>query len=435
MSRTRPKLKSQTNQNSETIRVELQELHDAQQQVVRESKRFNVLACGRRWGKSTLGIDRLTHPVLDGKPVGWFAPTNKSLNESWEFAKLTMRQIITRKQEDKKILEFIGGGKMEMWSLEDPDGCRGRKYASVVVDEAAHVKDLEYAWSMVIRPTLTDMIGTGWFLSTPNGLNYFNKMFNDGRDPLNKAWASWQMPSRSNPYLLLSEIEDARRDLSEAGFAQEYEAQFVNWEGAAFRCVMECATATPQSGPIAEHEYVFGVDWGRISDPTAIGIIDTNLRACVAMERWQVVPWGVQLERIKHLRDKWQPRTIIAEENSMGGPLIEALQRAGLPVKAFVTTNASKADAVESLGLAFEQGELTIIPDPVLLSELLAFQAVKLPSGLMRYEHPPRQHDDTVIALAMAYHALGKRRQFARLIIGGLTKPTALPSMAGSPIG
>jgi hypothetical protein len=49
---------------SSTIQIELPAHHAAQRQVLDGARRFNVLACGRRWGKSTLGIDRIVQPVL-----------------------------------------------------------------------------------------------------------------------------------------------------------------------------------------------------------------------------------------------------------------------------------------------------------------------------------------------------------------------------------
>ena len=57
-----------------------------QQQVIDEAKRFNgfnVLACGRRWGKTLLGIDRLINQALEGKPVAWFAPNYKLGWPTW----------------------------------------------------------------------------------------------------------------------------------------------------------------------------------------------------------------------------------------------------------------------------------------------------------------------------------------------------------------
>src|SRR5262245_49602934 len=113
------------------------------------------------------------------------------------------------------------------------------------------------------------------------------------------------------------------------------------------------------------------------------------------MDRSRRVDYVLQCERLKALAEQWQPLQIIAEQNSIGQPVIEQLTREGLRIHPFTTTNASKAKAIESLALAFERGDIGILNDPVLVSELVAYQAERLPSGLVRYEAPAGQHDDT----------------------------------------
>jgi hypothetical protein len=90
----------------------------------------------------------------------------------------------------------------------------------------------------------------------------------------------------------------------------------------------------------------------------------------------------------------------------MGEPVIEQLIREGLPVQPFLTTNATKASAIDALTLAFERGELRILNDPVQIGELQAFEAERLPSGLTRYGAPEGMHDDTVMALALAWQSM-----------------------------
>lgn len=102
----------------------------------------------------------------------------------------------------------------------------------------------------------------------------------------------------------------------------------------------------------------------------------------------------------------------------MGEPLIEQLRRLGMPVQAFATTNASKTAAIEGLALAFEQGALSILNDPVLVGELLAYEMERLPGGLIRYGAPAGMHDDTVMALALAWSGIGRRVEFAPSIWG-----------------
>lgn len=387
-------------------RLKLPAPHPAQEKVRREAKRFNVVCCGRRWGKSTEGIDRIIPVVLHGYPAGWFAPTNKQLEPVWRELVNVLKPITARKREDLHSLDLITGGSVEMWSMDKTDIARGRKYKRVVVDEAAHISNLKDSWQLVIRATLTDFEGDAWMFSTPHGMNYFKTLYDRGQDPLRPTWASWQMPTATNPYIQPGEIEEARKDMHELAFAQEYLAQFVNFEGAVFRRVMDAATANTLDAPERGREYVFGIDWGRSLDYTVVIVVDATARQVVHMQRWSTVDYAVQRDRIRVMYERWRPALVIAESNSMGQPVIEQLFRDGVPVKAFYTSNASKTLAVEGLALAFERGDIRVISDPQLLAELQSFAAKKLPSGMMRYEAPSGQHDDCVMALAIAWSAI-----------------------------
>ena len=88
----------------------------------------------------------------------------------------------------------------------------------------------------------------------------------------------------------------------------------------------------------------------------------------------------------------------------------------GLPVRAFQTTNATKAQIIDALALAFERGEITILNDPTLVGELQAYEMQRLPSGMARYSAPEGMHDDTVMALALAWHAVGRSPSEAELL-------------------
>src|SRR5438105_1036089 len=132
--------------SNKTIALNLPALHPAQVQVIQQSKRFNVLCCGRRWGKTVLGIDQLIHPALQGKTVAWFSPTYKLLADTWRELRATLAPITRDKSEQEKRLELINDGVIDLWSLDNPDSGRSRKYAAVVVDEAAMLPTLEQAW-------------------------------------------------------------------------------------------------------------------------------------------------------------------------------------------------------------------------------------------------------------------------------------------------
>ena len=384
-----------------TITLKLPKPHSQQQRIKAEASRFNVVDCGRRFGKTTLGID-MTTPALHGYPIGWFSPTYKMMLEVWRDTSNIFQPVTKRANSQERRIELITDGIVEMWSLDNPDAARGRKYKRVIIDEAAMVPKLQEAWQASIRPTLTDYQGDAYFFSTPKGHNFFKTLYDYGNDPLRQDWRCWQLPTAANPFIKSEEIEAARQELPERIFRQEYLAEFIEDAGV-FRGVMDCATATEQTEPINGHEYIFGVDWGKLQDFTVITVIDANTSEIVCIERFNQIDYIIQMGKLKRLYEQFRPYSIIAERNAIGEPIIETLQREGLPVQPFVTTNQSKALAIEALQLAFERKDIKIIPDSVLIAELQAFEGTRLPSGMMRYAAPEGYHDDCVISLALAW--------------------------------
>lgn len=387
--------------------IRLPALHHAQQRIKDEARRFNVLACGRRFGKSTLGVDlAIDPPAAEGFPVGWFSPTYKMLTEVWRDLRRATIDITARVDAQQHRIELLSGGVIEMWSLDTPDVARGRKYKRVVIDEAAMIRALGEAWNAVIRPTLADYEGDAFLLSTPKGRTFFHTAWTYGQDPGQPDWASWQMPTGANPHINPREIEALARSMPERLYQQEIEARFLDDAGGVFRGVRQAATATPQSKAVEGHQYAIGVDWGKHNDFTVLTVIDLTTKAIAALDRFNQIDYAVQLGRLKALAGRFGTITLIPESNSIGEPLIELLQRDGYYVMPFTTTNASKAVAIDALALAFEKGEIAILPDETLIAELEAFEAERLPSGMLRYRAPEGMHDDCVMSLALAWSAV-----------------------------
>lgn len=169
-----------------------------------------------------LGPDEYDNGALNGFPVAYYAPTYAMLMEVWRSMLSLLHPIIDNKSETEKRIQLMGGGVIDFWSLDDIDTSRGRKYKRVIVDEAAKVKRLKEAWQKTIRPTLTDMKGDGYFLSTPKGKN--NDFYEFSKY---EGWGFWQMPTISNPHIDEAEVEEAKNQLDPLSFAQEYLASFV----------------------------------------------------------------------------------------------------------------------------------------------------------------------------------------------------------------
>lgn len=213
---------------SRPIRIELPRPHANQRKIVSESDRFNVVNCGRRWGKTVMGKDRAVcgrKGLLAGFPVGWFAPEYKLLREAWRELRDTLKPITVKASDQDKRIELVNGAVLEGWAFDrSPDAGRSRKYGTVVIDEAAHCEHLETAWGKAIRPTLTDYRGDAWFISSPNGPSYFRKLYKRGG--IKEGWRSWTQTSYDNPFILGSEIDSARDDIGDWAFEQEYLAVF-----------------------------------------------------------------------------------------------------------------------------------------------------------------------------------------------------------------
>jgi hypothetical protein len=60
--------------------------------------------------------------------------------------------------------------------------------------------------------------------------------------------------------------------------------------------------------------------------------------------------------------------------------------------------------------LAFERGDIKILNDEILIGELEAYErSVSTYTGHSRYNAPSGLHDDTVMALALAWYGLHQR--------------------------
>lgn len=371
------------------------ELHPAQQRVVDGRRRFNVLECGRRSGKTTLGVDLAIDCALDGKPVGWFAPTYKILADAWREIVAGTEDIRTSKDEQERRIVLLTGGVIECWSLDTPDPARGRKYARVIIDEAGIVRDLEAAWNGAIRPTLTDYRGDAWFFGTPKGHNYFHRLYAKGQQG-ESDWVSWRFGTVENPVISPAEVDAARRDMPPSVFEQEYLGIPADDGGNPFGLAAIRACIVPTLSSAAPS--VWGVDLAKSADWTWAIALDGSGTVCRS-ERWQG-QWGATLER---LAATLQTRALI-DSTGVGDPIVEQLQaRCGSLVEGFKFSSQSKQQLMEGLAAAIQQRRV-LFPDGALVAELEAFTYEYTKAGV-RYTAPDGLHDDGVCALALAVQA------------------------------
>ena len=375
---------------SESIKIQINNEHSGQLKVLSEAKRFNVLDCGRRWGKSALAVNLLSENALDGHPVAYFAPFYSLLSGTFKELYSVLNTVTTRKH-DNQFIELATGGSIEFWSLENPIAGRSRKYKVAIVDEAAFNRNLWQSWTEAIRPTLTDLKGSAWFMSTPKGKNDFYKLWMRGQTG-EPDWMSWQMPTVTNPHIDPTEIEAARRDLPELAFAQEYLAEFNDNVANPFGLdKIRICTGQMSNEPAV----CFGIDLAKSFDWSVIIGLD-RFGVVSYFERFQR-PWNETKEIIRRL-----PRAAIKiDSTGVGDPITEDIQRERGDVHSFKYTSTSKQQLMEGLSAAIHQRRI-IFPEGTIRAELESFEYQMTGTGV-KYTAPPGLHDDCVNALALAW--------------------------------
>lgn len=386
--------------------IELPPLHPAQHKLLEESRRYNVAVCGRRFGKTFLAADVLLNGprkkgAIHGFPVALYAPTYQTMLESWRKLVQILKPITENKSEQNKRIDLKTGGSIEFWSLDNPDAGRGRKYATVVIDEAAMIKRLEEAWEQNIQPLLLDYQGEAWIVSTPKGDNYFKTLFDRGHaanENRDDQWQSWQLPTWDNPFISRADVEKMRESMPRLAFMQEIEAQFVSFAGT-FIKAEHIQVGSPPEGLKLYQGVDLAISMKENSDYTAIvtvGVDDVTGKVWIVDAERRRVGFRDALEFIKDKASRWRPVDIAVEVVQYQAAVVEELLRStNLPVRR-VTPDKDKLTRAQSLITRYEN--------------LLVWHSTSLPNEFaneMLSFGPDCEHDDFVDAAVYAYMLTG----------------------------
>lgn len=146
--------------------------HDGQKKIYRSPAKRKVIRAGRRFGKTTMLEQAGGNWAAKQMRVGWFAPSYKILLPSFKAIRDLLKPITTSSSKTDSIIETIGGGQVEFWTLDNPDAGRSRKYHKVIIDEGSLVKKgMRDIWEQAIEPTLLDFDGDAVMAGTPKGVD------------------------------------------------------------------------------------------------------------------------------------------------------------------------------------------------------------------------------------------------------------------------
>jgi hypothetical protein len=321
----------------------------------------------------------------------------------YQAAGLKERDYVNRSSYEVRI---PGLGEIWFRTAENPSSLAGEGIYGAVVDEFSLMDPI--VWSEYLQGTLLDYGGWAAFGGVPKGMNWASLLWMDAATM--PGWLQVHGTTYDNPKIDEDYINAIKATLSDDMFRQEYMAEIVK-DGAVFRKIREAAIAKRQeykqhgypSNPV--HRYIMGIDLARLHDFTAIVVIDATTKEQCYLERFNRVSWDYQLKRINDIATLFQPAVIRMDETGVGDPIVEQARRdIKYRVEGVRFNQTNKADMIEALKLAFDRQTIKILDDTVLISELQALESSKSGGGIS-YSAPAGYHDDTVMALALAWDA------------------------------
>lgn len=200
-----------------------------------------MVVCGRRWGKTVLGLMALINGhgpkrgarqgMIDGGKYWWVARSNLDAFESiWPDLLRCLEPIASYVNRSMHYIRLPNGSEISVKSAQEPDSLRGVGLNGLVCDEAAFYD--ETCWTDALGATLIDRNGWAIFISTPQGHNWFHKLFQyAGQED---GWERWQRPTSDNPLISAYDLLAERRK-NAVKYRQEYEADFEAVVGSLFR--------------------------------------------------------------------------------------------------------------------------------------------------------------------------------------------------------
>ena len=309
-----------------------------QDDIFFSASRFRAVVAGRRFGKTFLSTHELLRAALEGKNRNcWYvAPTYKAAKEiAWDMLNEALPAgYISKRNETALSLTLKNGSTISLKGAEKPDNLRGRALDFVVLDEFADMR--KEAWYEVLRPSLSDRLGSALFIGTPKGRNHFYDIWTRGADG-EEGWEAFQYTTIEGGNVDEAEIEAARNDLDERTFQQEYEAKFVNYQGIIYYSFSREESVQPVLD--AGDDLHIGMDFNL--DPMSAAVCVREGSAIKIMD--EIVIYGSNTdEMVDEIKQRYGDRRITIypdpaskqRKTSAGGRTdLSILQNAGFAVK------------------------------------------------------------------------------------------------------
>lgn len=191
-------------------------------------RRFSCLVCHRRAGKTVATLNdkqrrALTSPKKDYR-AAYVAPFYAQAKDvAWDYMKRYAAPIpgVSFNESELRV-DYPNGARIRLYGADNYDRLRGIYLDDVTLDEYGDMDPR--AWSEVIRPALADRQGSATFIGTPKGLNHFAEVNERAKgDP---DWFHLTLKASETGLIAPSELIDARKEMTEDQYEQEFECSF-----------------------------------------------------------------------------------------------------------------------------------------------------------------------------------------------------------------
>jgi phage FluMu gp28-like protein len=376
-----------------------------QAEIMADQSRFQIVCCGRRFGKTVVGAKKALKKCRQkDQMVWWVAPTYKVVKRGYrEVLRQLPDNVLTHVPPQDSafdagrsvVLKFKNGSRMEFYSAERPDGMLGEGVDLVVLDEAATMP--KNVWETIVRPTLIDREGQAFMISTPRGRNWFYYLWLRGQDSKQPNYMSWRFPTAANPHLPASEIEEMKATMPLITFQQEVLAEFIASAGSVFRFSAEIIVKTGKP----QGHVVVGVDLAKSNDFTVFSAANAGDATPCGYDRFNEVAWAVQRGRLKTFVKQLKKQgathvTLVMDSTGVGDPIVEEMEADGYDVVGINFTKM-KQHMVTQLSKDLEDGTVRL-DDEEETAEFENYTYKITDSGRWTYSAPEGQHDDCVAA-------------------------------------
>ena len=200
-----------------------------QEKIHNELKRFNVICCHRRFGKTVFAINHLimTACEIRNARLAYIAPTYRQGKAvAYDYLKEytdPLMKLGGKRHETELKVDLWNGSRIQIFGSDNPDALRGLGFDGVVMDEFALMAPR--TWTEVVRPAVSDKLGYVIFIGTPMGHNQFWDVY-DLAKRIGGDWYAKLYRASETEIIPAEELKSARETMPHDQFEQEYECSF-----------------------------------------------------------------------------------------------------------------------------------------------------------------------------------------------------------------